>query len=184
MIDIFDIINTRKTKRINIEGTIDENYLTVFSIKTLDDLCDAISSFINNDTIEIKTFSIESYDVFTDNNGYSFGPRSITIDDDIFSRDEFIFNPRGANVRPRLAKDFKIDIKLTDEVYDSIYKRFENFIDYYTVGAIHTNSMYIDSFDLGNYSLYNTLDSGITLGSVLTDETVIYDRPIITGRRH
>ena len=168
MIDIFDIINTRKTKRINIEGTINENYLTVFPVRTLDELCDTIESFINS--IEVNTLSIESYDVFSSDHDYYFNPRNITID---------ISRPK------KIAKEFKIDIKLTDEAYNIIYKRFEDFIDYYTVGAIHSRSCHISSSDLGSYSLYSTLDAGLAIDSVLIDENIVYSHPIITGgRRH
>lgn len=123
MIDIFDIIKTRKTKRINIEGTVSDSHICPFTLGDLNVLLDIIQNLDEN-KIEINTLKITSYE-----------EPSLPVTGRIAGMiGEFYSSSRLLTGNQK--KDFKIDILLTEQAYDNIYTAFSDFIDYYTVGAI------------------------------------------------
>ena len=123
MIDIFDIIKTRKTKRINIGGTVSDSYICPFTLGDLNVLLDIIQNLDEN-KIEINTLKITSYE----EPSLPITGRVVGMIGEFYSSSRLLTGNQK--------KEFKIDILLTEQAYDNIYTAFSDFIDYYTVGAI------------------------------------------------
>lgn len=168
MIDIFNIIKTNKTKRINIKGSISESDIIPFTIGDLDVLVDMISR-IDDSKIEIKKLKVDVFDESNLSNNSFVVPGPGLI---------------GHSYRVIKTKEFEIDILITEEVYDHIYNAFEDFIDYYSAGVLVSklkgpeqswleSTITIDSSSLHNYNLYSNEDRsfGISLAESWLDDS-------------
>ena len=121
MIDIFDIMKETKNHHINIEGTVSDSYVGPFTIGDLTVLIDILRG-LTEDEIEIKELRTSSYDHEDYNSLTGYG---------IYGN--------GLRRNPIIATtstDFRIDVLLTQTIYERIYAAFGDFIDYFTVGAI------------------------------------------------
>ncbi len=112
MRDIFDILKTRKDKRINIRGEVAQGGL-MFDIEHINDLIELVLS--NEDEVETKTFEIREYK-----------GQAIVSNFGIYSD---AYEPEVKSI------EFEIDINVTSAFYDKL-EYLEDFIDYYTVGAV------------------------------------------------
>ena len=119
MIDIFDIINDRRDRRINIQGIVSELDTSPYTIYELNDL---INLLLNNRN-EIDTTKL---DVKQD---VSFMPRSPLSRGMYGSGYERIEELRIESII------FEIDVHMNAQLYNEIYNKHEGFIDYFTVGA-------------------------------------------------
>ena len=120
MIDIFDIIKETKNRRINIEGTAD-SHVGPYTIGNLTVLIDILQG-LTEDEIEIKELRTASYDREDYNNLTGYGIYGNGL--------------RRNPIRTINYVDFRIDVLLTQTIYERIYAALGDFIDYYTVGAI------------------------------------------------
>lgn len=176
MKDIFDIIETRKDKHIKIKGEIFE-YSLVYDIDTLDNFYNILLD--NTDHMDITTFNINDNNFSTDINVYGI---SISAQDPTYKSIEFDI-------------DIYVDNYLWRELSD-----FEDFIDYYTPGAIkyenkHTSNLMID--ELEEYMSRRIVpDPEPVSSTIIWDEfssmdgdignrlLVIDDRPVIDYRSY
>lgn len=128
MKDIFDIIETRKDKHIKIKGEIFE-YSLVYDIDTLDNFYNILLD--NTDHMDITTFNINDNNCSTDMNVYGI-----------------VIPAQSSTYR---SIEFDIDIYVDNYLWREL-SDFEDFINYYTPGAIkyenkHTFNLMIDELE-------------------------------------
>lgn len=114
MIDLFDILKNQKNNRINIKGIVSEYSALPF---TVGDINEIVSLLINNDkSVEIMSFKVTQEKPKRDIGTIGLHGSSYEWDIETVS--------------------FDIDVKVTTELYNTIYTEFEDFIDYFTPGNI------------------------------------------------
>ena len=128
MKDIFDIIENRKDKHIKIKGEITE-YCLVYDTDTLDDFYNILLD--NTDHMDITTFNVNE-----NNDSIEMSIYDITI------------LARSSTYK---SIEFDIDIYVDNHLWREL-SDFEDFIDYYTPGAIkyenkHTSNFMIDELE-------------------------------------
>ena len=128
MKDIFDIIENRKDKHIKIKGEITE-YCLVYDTDTLDDFNNILLD--NTDHMDITTFNVNE-----NNDSIEMSIYDITI------------LARSSTYK---SIEFDIDIYVDNHLWREL-SDFEDFIDYYTPGAIkyenkHTSNFMIDELE-------------------------------------
>lgn len=114
MIDLFEIINSRRDYRIKITGIVSELSVIPYTTKDINSLVSILLD--KRDELDIKIFDIHQEDA-----SVSRRPLSIT---DTYER------------LPIEAITFDIDVYMNAELYNNIYSEFEDLIDYFTTGAI------------------------------------------------
>jgi hypothetical protein len=130
MKDIFDIIENRKDKHIKIKGEITE-YCLVYDTDTLDDFYNILLD--NTDHMDITTFNINDNNCSTDINVY-----------------EITVPAQGSTYR---SIEFDIDIYVDNHLWREL-SDFEDFIDYYTPGAIKYENKHISNFMIDELEEY------------------------------
>lgn len=111
MIDLFDIINNRKDRRINIKGEVVENGL-LFDTEYINELIELVLA--NEDEVETTKFKVR--EVVKDRSS--------------------IEHPRPYEESMIKCIEFEIDMHVTNSFYNKVESHLEDFIDYYTIGSI------------------------------------------------
>lgn len=111
MIDLFDIINNRKDRRINIKGEVIENGL-LFDTEYINELIELVLA--NEDEVESTKFKVR--EVVKDRSS--------------------IEHPRPYEESMVKCIEFEIDMYVTNSFYNKVESHLEDFIDYYTIGSI------------------------------------------------
>ena len=156
---IFDIIENRKDKHIKIKGEISE-YSLVYEMNTINDFY--LILLDNTDHMDVTTFNINENNAYTDINVYDI---TISAQRSTYSSIEFDI-------------DIYVDNYLWRELSD-----FEDFIDYYTPGAIkyenkHTSNLMID--ELEEYMSRRIVpDPEPVSSTIFWDELSSMDRPLV-----
>ena len=119
MIDLFDIINNRRDRRINIQGIVSELDTSPYTIYEFNDLVDLLLN--NKDEIDTTKF-----DVKQDVNFMPINPLSRGMYGSGYERIE---------ERRIESITFEIDVHTNAQLYNEIYNKHEGFIDYFTTGA-------------------------------------------------
>lgn len=114
MIDLFEIINSRKSHRLNIKGMVSDLNVIPYTTKDINSLTAILLD--KRAELDVKTFDVSKEDAV-------ISRRSIVITD-TYER------------LPIDAITFDIDIYMNAKLYNEIYSEFEDFIDYFTVGSI------------------------------------------------
>lgn len=118
MIDIFDIINERRDKRIHITGVVSELRTSPFTTDEINDLIFVLMKYKDEmDTVE--------FEIQQDVAHISRSPLSRGI--------YGAYEPMRETVD---AITFNIDVYMNARLYNEIYNRFESFIDYFTIGVV------------------------------------------------
>ena len=159
MKDIFDIIETRKDKHIKIKGEIFE-YSLVYDIDTLDNFYNILLD--NTDHMDVTTFNINE-----NNDSIEMSIHDITI---------------WAQSSTYKSIEFDIDIYVDNYLWRKL-SDFEDFIYYYTEGAIkydnkHTSNLMID--ELEEYMSRRIVpDPEPVSSTIFWDELSSMDRPLV-----
>lgn len=114
MIDLFEIINSRKNYRLNIKGIVSDLNVIPYTTKDINSLTAILID--KRAELDVKTFDISKEDAV-------ISRRSVVITD-TYER------------LPIDAITFDIDVYMNAKLYNEIYSEFEDFIDYFTVGSI------------------------------------------------
>lgn len=116
MIDIFDIISEQKNVRIHIKGKVYEGGL-LYDIEYINELINLIIE--NENDVAFKKFNIEEE---------KDGPGRLTVDR---------FGMYGGyEYHSHNAIEFDIDVYITNKLNKKIDNHLQDFIDFFTVGAI------------------------------------------------
>lgn len=159
MKDIFEIIENRKDKHIKIKGEISEYCLT-YDIDTINDFYSILLD--NTDHMDVTTFNVNENNVDTDINVYGI---AVSAQSSTYKSIEFDI-------------DIYVDNYLWRELTD-----FEDFIYYYTEGAVKYNNKYISNSMIDELEEYMSgrivLDPEPVSSNFIWDELSSMDRPLV-----
>ena len=159
MKDIFDIIENRKDKHIKIKGEISE-YSLVYEMNTINDFY--LILLDNTDHMDVTTFNINENNAYTDINVYD-----ITI---------------SAQRSTYSSIEFDIDIYVDNYLWRKL-SDFEDFIYYYTEGAIKYDNKYVSSSMIDRLEEYMSEriieNPSLVSSNIIFDELSLMDRPLI-----
>jgi hypothetical protein len=159
MKDIFDIIETRKDKHIKIKGEISE-YSLAYDIDTLNSFYNILLD--NTDHMDVIIFNVNENNFSTDINVYGI---RISAQDPTYKSIEFDI-------------DIYVDNYLWRELAD-----FEDFIYYYTEGAVKYDNKHISDSMVDRLEEYMSgriiEDFEPVSSNIIWDELSSMDRPLV-----
>lgn len=159
MKDIFEIIEYRKDKHIQIKGEISE-YSLAYDIDTLDNFYSILLD--NTDHMDVTTFNINDNSHSTDINVYG-----ITI---------------SAQSSTYRSIEFDIDIYVDNYLWRELTD-FEDFIYYYTEGSVKYNNKHISDSMIDRLEEYMSgriiPDPESVSSNIIWDELSLMDRPLV-----
>ena len=126
MIDLFEIINSRRDNRIKITGIVSELSVIPYTTKDINSLVSILLD--KRDELDIKIFDIHQEDA-------SVSRRPLSIADTYERRRPLSITDTYERL-PIEAITFDIDVYMNAELYNNICSEFEDLIDYFTTGAI------------------------------------------------
>lgn len=119
MIDIFDIIDNQKVVHINIEGEVSSDSL-LFDIEYINDLTNLLLD--NQKDVDFKIFDVKEYK-----------------DSEPLRIDRFGIHSTSQYERTISNIEFRIDVYITNRLNRKIDGSMQDFIDFFTKGAIIYN---------------------------------------------
>lgn len=159
MKDIFDIIENRKDKHIKIKGEISE-YSLAYEMNTINDFYSILLD--NTDHMDVITFNINENNAYTDINVYD-----ITI---------------SAQSSMYESIEFDIDIYVDNYLWRKL-SDFEDFIYYYTEGAIKYDNKYTSDSMIDRLEEYMSgrivPDPESVSSNIIWDEFSSIDRSLV-----
>lgn len=125
MIDIFDIMDNQKVVRINIEGEVSSDGL-FFDIEYINELTSLLLD--NQQDVDFKIFDVKEYKDSEPTHIDRFG----------------IYGSGFQHERAISNIEFHIDVRITNKLNRKIDESMQDFIDFFTKGAIiYNNKKYI-----------------------------------------
>ena len=145
MIDIFDIIDNQKVVRINIEGEVSSDGL-FFDIEYINELTSLLLD--NQKDVDFKIFDVKEYK-----------------DSEPLRIDRFGMYGTGFQYERAISNiEFRIDVYITNRLNRKIDKSMQDFIDFFTKGAIvYNTNKTLPSFMVDAHEDYmsSPLDDGL-----------------------
>jgi hypothetical protein len=128
MIDIFDIIDGQKVVHINIEGEVSSDGL-FFDIEYINELTSLLLD--NQKDVEFKIFDVKEYK-----------------DSEPLRIDRFGMYGAGFQYERAISNiEFRIDVRITNRLNRKIDESMQDFIDFFTKGAIVYNNKKYNRMD-------------------------------------
>ena len=129
MIDIFDIIDGQKVVHINIEGEVSSDSL-LFDIEYINELTNLLLD--NQKDVDFKIFDVKEYK-----------------DSEPIHINRFGIYGSGFQYERAISNiEFRIDVYITNKLYNEIDNSMREFIDYFTKGAIRYDNKFNRMDDL------------------------------------